>query len=440
MGERVWSRRTVLKSAAALPVIGAVACTGRPSAPSTQPPSTPPSTPPPAQATNTVVIRGVRVFDGERVTDADTVAVERGVITAVGRDVAVPAGAFAHDGEGRMLLPGLIDCHVHTSVETAAEGPPFGVTTMIDMFTLTAQLPAFRRQRDSTERVTAADVWSAGTLVTAPGGHGSNLGWRIPTLDPGADPVAFVRARLDEGSDFIKIVVEDGSIGGRVLPTLTLEQVRGVVAAAHDAGVRAAVHVHTSAATEVAAAAGADMLAHVPWQPMDQGLVDRLRRQDMAVVATLAVAGSVACTGDAAALADDPRITPHLPSGRRSNLTTSRSGCLTGALDRAVANVAMLHRAGVPVLAGTDAANPGTTFGASLHEELDLLVRAGLTPVQALAAATALPASRFGLADRGRIAAGARADLVLVDGDPTTEITATRDIVAVWKNGFPVAR
>ena len=86
-------------------------------------------------------------------------------------------------------------------------------------------------------------------------------------------------------------------------------------------------------------------------------------------------------------------------------------------------------------MAGTDVFNAGTAFGASLHHELELLVEAGLTPLQALAAATAVPAEAFRLRDRGRIATGLRADLVLVGGDPLTDITATRSIVAVWKAG-----
>jgi adenine deaminase len=84
---------------------------------------------------------------------------------------------------------------------------------------------------------------------------------------------------------------------------------------------------------------------------------------------------------------------------------------------------------------GTDAPNPGTSHGASIHRELELLVRSGLTPLEALASATSVPATIFHLDDRGMIAPGKRADLLLVRGDPTRDITATRDIVSVWKLG-----
>jgi hypothetical protein len=98
-------------------------------------------------------------------------------------------------------------------------------------------------------------------------------------------------------------------------------------------------------------------------------------------------------------------------------------------------NVRALHAAGVRVLAGSDVPNPGTVHDVSVHRELELLVDAGLPPLDALAAATSAPAEAFKLADRGRIAPGKRADLVLVDGDPTKDIKATRAIAAVWIAG-----
>src|SRR5258706_16395317 len=90
--------------------------------------------------------------------------------------------------------------------------------------------------------------------------------------------------------------------------------------------------------------------------------------------------------------------------------------------DGSDAGIRQLIRAHVPLLAGTDAPAPGTAYGASLHGELALLVREGLTPVQALVAATSAPARCFRLDDRGSIRPGLRADLVLVEGDPTRNI------------------
>ena len=104
----------------------------------------------------------------------------------------------------------------------------------------------------------------------------------------------------------------------------------------------------------------------------------------------------------------------------------------------AASAVPALLAAGVDVLVGTDAGAPGTAHGASVHRELELLVRAGMSPWQALTAATSAPARRFGLADHGRIAPGMRADLLVVRGDPGAAITSSRDIVAVYRAGHQV--
>jgi imidazolonepropionase-like amidohydrolase len=105
--------------------------------------------------------------------------------------------------------------------------------------------------------------------------------------------------------------------------------------------------------------------------------------------------------------------------------------------------VTAFHEAGVTILAGTDA-NQGTVspaqvlHGKALHDELELLVAAGLTPAEALRSATVVPAEFFGLTDRGVITAGRRADLLLIDGDPTQDIAATRAIRGVWAAGVRV--
>ena len=107
----------------------------------------------------------------------------------------------------------------------------------------------------------------------------------------------------------------------------------------------------------------------------------------------------------------------------------------------ALGAVAALHAAGVPILAGTDAPNPGTAYGVSMMRELELLVRAGLTPTEALRSATSVPFAAFQLGEsKGRVVKGAVADLVLVEGDPTDDVKAMRDLVGVWKRGQLVPR
>ncbi len=398
------------------------------------------SSPAPARS---FVVHDVRVFDGERAIESADVVVRDGRIDAVGRGIARPADLPVVDGHGRTLLPGLIDAHVHAYGTAGRDAIRFGVTTELDMFSDWHQIAAAKAARTSLAPTAVADLWSSGTLSTVPHGHGTEYGFPIPTLTRPDEAPAFVAARIAEGSDYIKIIMEDGSAYGHPLPTLDQPTVVAIVQAAHDAHKMAIAHVATEAEARDAIDAKIDGLAHVFIdRPASPDVVELARRSGVFVVATLAVAAGESGSDAAMRLSDDPRVAPWLSEGQRDSLrAVFPSGWQKRAfLANAEESVRRLHVAGVPILAGTDAGNPATTHGASLHEELALLVASGLSPTEALAAATSLPAEKFSLDDRGRIAVGRRADLVLVDGDPTTDIEATRAIVTIWKNGFPVDR
>jgi len=129
-----------------------------------------------------------------------------------------------------------------------------------------------------------------------------------------------------------------------------------------------------------------------------------------------------------------------LYSYQKATLLATKKKTVPAFFPTALANTKALHEAAVPILAGTDAGNPATAHGVSLHEELQILVLAGFTPEQALNAATALPDAIFKLGDRGHVMKGDRADLLLVDGDPTKNISDTLSIDRIWKNGYAVNR
>lgn len=385
------------------------------------------------------LLTGGRIFDGEQLIDADSVLVTDGVIAAVGRDLAAD-GAPVYDAGGATLLPGLIDAHVHAYPGALWDAPRFGVTTVLDMGNDPDWVAEQRPARADTGPTDLADLWSAGLLVTAPGGHG--VAPDSPTLAEGDDAAAFVADRIAEGADYIKIVMEDGSaFPGIAYVSLTADQLHAVVAAAHDHDLLAVVHVGSRAAAIAAVDAGADVLTHTPADgPLTAAQVARVRESGIPIIATLAASTASACGPEAEQLATDPRVAPRLSGDQRRSLDRSFPMCFPEVRDHALANAAALHQAGVPLLAGSDAPNPGTAFGLTLLSELALLVEVGLTPMEALTAATAAPADLFALPDRGRIIPGARADLLLVDGDPTTDIDAVFDLIAVWRNGHPIDR
>jgi len=389
-----------------------------------------------------VLFQHVRVFDGTQVIPVADVLIEKGLIKEVGTNLT-PGDAKIVDGEGKTLLPGLIDSHVHVhGAETLEQALVFGVTTEFDMM----MPPRLEYRLKSEENDSMASFVSAGYPATVRGGHGTEYGGDVPTLSKPSEAQSFVDARLREGSDYIKIMYTAGESYGRrpPRPTLSKETLAAVIEAAHARRRLAVVHIGTVEGARDAIAAGADGLAHIfhgDSSPKD--FAQLVAAHHAFVIPTLSVVHSI-CGPDSAGkrLLSDPNLAPYLNHENASRLQDTFPSARTGFIScRGSAQaVRQLQAAGVPILAGTDAPNPGTTYGASLHGELQLYVEAGLTPVQALIAATSAPAATFHIPDRGRIAQGLRADLLLVNGNPDEDILATRNIVAVYKGGKEVDR
>ncbi len=360
-----------------------------------------------AERPQRTAVTNVRVFDGRQLLSAATVVIEADRIGFDG------TADHAVDGEGGVLLPGLIDAHVHLhdrhTLELLAS---FGVTTAFDMACAPPELV------DSLRAVPGlTDIRSAGTPAVAPGSVHS----RIPVtgqrgLIAGPDQAArFVADRIAEGSDYIKIIV------GNPGPSHDQATLDALTAAARQHSKLTVAHASSYEAVEMAQRARVNVLTHVP---LDKALDE---------------------TAAAAAVADGRILIPTLAMMEGVVAQSSPQSSPPGA-DYAAArqSVTVMYRAGVPILAGTDAnAAAGVpaaiSHGVSLHHELELLVDAGLSAVDALRAATSRPAHYFGLADRGVIEPGRRADLVLIDGNPLQDITATRSIRRIWCGGVEVA-
>ena len=396
----------------------------------------------PGVGAQTILFDNARVFDGERALGVRDVLVEDGTIARIATDIQPPEGAEIIDGAGHTLLPGLIDAHTHTvSPDMLQSAASLGVTTVLDMFTGGPLVPTLRNLGEqSTDH---ASIFTATTLMTAPGGHGTQYGLDIETVSGPDDVAGFIANRVAEGADYIKIVCEDGSVFGRDIPCIDEATLREGVRIAHEHDLLAVVHVSTLAWARRAVDAGADVLVHMfADQPATEEFIAAAAAAGIAITPTLTVLESLASIDGGAEVADDDRLSAYLTSGEVGTLMSS---FIPGEpneqqMAQLLESVRKLHQAGVPILAGTDPPNPGTAHGASLHRELTLLHRAGLTPTEALAAATSVTADVYSLDDRGRLAPGRRADLLLVTGDPTVDLDATRDIVGIWRAGMPVTR
>lgn len=370
--------------------------------------------------TSSTTLTNVRLLTGEGLSERSTLVIEDGLISATrpgdaaGTRTDDGPETVVVDGNGGTLLPGLVDAHVHlTGEHDLRESARWGVTTMLDMGSHPVALVDSLRHRTG-----LPDIRSAGSPASAPGGMQTTfMGFPADSVVDGPDDAErFVSLREAEGSDHIKIIVEDPAVMGQA--ALGAETVAALVVVARAHGLRTFSHVTTVAAFQIAVDAGVDVLTHLPLdRPVGDDLLAAVLAKGLLTVPTLTMMRGVAAN--------------------RAKLPTHGVGV---DFDNAMRSVTVLHEGGVPVLVGTDAnSHPGSPFGVphgeSTHDELALLVGAGLSPLEALRGATALPAQLLGLDDRGALEPGLRADLLLVEGDPTRDIAATRNIEGVWVAG-----
>jgi imidazolonepropionase-like amidohydrolase len=387
------------------------------------------------------VVTNVRVFDGESMLASPTsVVIKGGYIAAIG-ETTNTSELRQIDGSGATLLPGLLDAHAHTeSVAQLQEALTFGITTVLDMGTFPPFERALRKAARSDPGV--ADFRSAGIWATAPGGHGTEYGIEIPTVTTPEDAQTFVTARVNDGVDFLKIVINGVRHANNGTPTLDAATVSALVTSAHANGLLVVAHIESGADLRLAVSAGADGLVH-HWR--DGGAREELARllaeKKIFVMPTLTAPDGFIGPGPKELL-DDPLISPYLSELSRTQLSKELNIPPGMTMEAPKEGMRSLVKENVIILAGSDAftGNPRIVHGASLHRLLKLFTEAGLTPPETLRSATANVADAFGLSDRGRIKPGLRADLLLVRGDPSVDISVTRDIIRVWRGGIEVAR
>ena len=322
----------------------------------------------------TAIING-RLFDGEHVLEDTTVVLNGTRIAAVGGEP--PAGANIVDARGGTLLPGLFDAHVHTSEEALALALRFGITTELEMQGMNTKAS----RAHITENDSLADVRSAGFGITPPGGHPSELmpedfkpegrgepddrGDRpgphemplMPFSTTPEEAVAFVPQLVAAGSDYIKFMVDDGTVEGHPgLPMLDQATLTAGVAETHRHGMLAIAHTLTVDATRMAIEAGIDGFAHLFMdQPHTDEIIDLIAASGAFVVPCVVLnASMMGITG--ASLTEDPRVSSRLNEAWTNTLNSSYNRYPQGKLEDVLASVKALHDVGVDLMVGTDAA------------------------------------------------------------------------------------
>ena len=389
------------------------------------------------------------LFDGtsDRVTGRTRVLVRDGVVAEVGPSVEAPPGAEKLDLRGMTLLPGLIDVHTHLSFIWS------DTTNAPNIAMIYLESPIFRafQAAKNAEKVLAAGFTTVRDLGTddridialaqavqsglVPGPRIVTSGAIYPPLTAGQredirwpadgtcttrdDIVRKTREHLGAGCEWIKIYETSGTFDDTTgTPFFAVDEIRAAVEVANPRGHWVAAHVMGLEGARRAVEAGVRSIEH--GSRLDAATVREMARNHIYLVPTLY------------------HLDWYSRHGKELQYEAGYAERLAALQKEQFASFALAKKAGVPIACGSDALF--TMFGENA-QEIVWLVRAGLTPLEALRAATSVNASLLGLEKEiGRVAPGFTADLVAVPGDPSVDITAVTRVAFVMKGGRVVRK
>jgi imidazolonepropionase-like amidohydrolase len=407
---------------------------------------------PAQQPSSTIAFTGARVIDGTERAPIDnaTILVRNGRIVAVGpaAGVTVPAGARRVPLAGKTVMPGLINAHGHVGNTVGMEQGHYSAANVArDLKTYAAYgiTTVFSLGDDQAAGIAARDAQRTPSLDRA------RLFVAGPVLTP-TSPAEAVKM-VDEDAamkvDIVKIRVDD-NLG--TTPKMAPEVYKAVIDEAHKKGLRVAVHLFYLDDAKAVIDAGADFIAHsVRDTAVDEAFAAMLKRRNICYCPTLTREVSTFVYESTPSWFSDPLFLKHADMAavealkqpaRQQAMANSRSAQRYKAgLEVANRNLKKLSDAGVTIAMGTDTGPPARFQGYFELMELEMMVKAGLTPRQALASATRDAARCMKLdAELGTLEPDKWADFIALDGDPLTDIANVKRIDSVWIAGNRVQR
>lgn len=417
---------------------------------------------------NVIAIVGAIVVDGTGAEPGLTTVIIRGErIETVNTNAAIPANARVIKAQGMTLLPGLFDLHTHLPYATASgvagDWPKnlkaylyCGITSVVDFGTYAETFEPMRRLIKT--GVVAAPRLSLAARMSTPGGHGAEGGrgdlFSLEVSTP-REARAAVRRVAPYQPDVIKVFTDGWRYGAAPdMTSMNEETLTALVDEAHKHGLEVLTHTVTLEKAKQAARAGVDVIAHGIGDAMaDEEMIKLLKERGTTYVPTLAVyepRGRDILTPLLKTVLDPAAraaINPPLVAPQDSPLTPVAGAVENGDSPRLrrwgilQKNTAALRKARVTFGVGTDAGVTGTHHGWATLRELQLLVAGGLTPLEAITAATGNAARALKVdGERGTIQAGKLADLVLIEGAPHTNIRDIERIKHVFLGGRELDR
>ena len=395
-----------------------------------------------------IAIRGAVVVDGTGAPAAvRTVILNGSTIQAVSApDSPVPDGARVIDAQGMTLTPGLIDVHTHLLASAGSVHADWGknlkayllsgVTTVVDLSTYPEQFEPMRRLLQS--GMPGPRVLMAARFSTR-GGHGAEAGrgdFHTQLVLTPEEARAAVRRVVPYKPDVLKVFTDGWRYGSAPdMTSMEDEALAALVDEAHKSGVRVLTHTVTLEKAKIAARAGVDLIIHgISNAPLDDEALELMRSKGTGYAQTMAVyepRGGRDLSSPLLPLVLEPALKSEFKPG-----VATANAARNLRWKNLMENARRFRDAGLKQSLGTDAGMGGTFHGWSTVHELDLMVGAGLTPVEAITAGTGTAPKSLGIdSQTGTITEGKRADLVLVEGNAAEEIANMHKVRRVFVGG-----
>lgn len=356
------------------------------------------------------IIKNVNVFDGERVLENVDFVFSSKRIESISANKKHYRNAIIIDGKGKTILPPLINAHVHVKdPENLKEALNVGIFGMLDMFSTDSKANELRVYNDS---LAYSKFYSSNVGATPPGGHGTQFGINIPTINDSISPSQFVKDRLNQNADYIKITHEF------VMSRLDTFQLKELIAETHNQNKIAVAHSSDLQNAIEVINLNIDGLAHI-WYRVNSIAKDRdlslIREKEVFVVPTLSVILKV--------------INQAKKIGLEGKYLT---------IEELKNEVKKLNNKGICILAGTDSPNFNMDYSLQFFEELILLKDCGLTEIEVMKSATLNIYKQFDLEEFGILEKNCTPSFILVTGKPYMQIEDIKNDKRVWKNGIEI--
>ncbi|MBL7930872.1 MAG: amidohydrolase family protein [Bacteroidia bacterium] len=351
------------------------------------------------------IIKNTNLFDGENYRTNVNIIVSNDSIVEITKKESWPTNSQIINGEGKTVIPPLLNAHVHAwQKENLKESLNAGVFGTFDMHTTDASAASLRYYREFSDH---AYYYSSGPGATVPGGHGTEYGVTVPTIDSITSPEKFVDDRVKNGADYIKIFREPA------MPTLNFSQTKQVIDAGHKHAKICVAHATILSDALILNQQGVDGLVHI-WidRTISKNQLDSLRASKIFMVPTLFATKKLF----------------EQANSEKWNMSLI-------SYEQLLIEIKKIYDSGIPILAGTDAPNYSFNYGDDYFEELKLLHEAGISPIEVLKAGTSNVYKSFKIKDFKKLEPGSEASFILVNGLPLNNFDCIDRVESIWKKG-----